>query len=102
MGKTKFFIQMTQRQRTRSEAKRKVFMLGPHLYLLSQEGRLKVRFDHHFHLQLGASHLTYQRDDTERQDDVFSGSVPGGKEQAITYKMEERKSVTAHTTSKYS
>lgn len=64
-------------------------MLGAYLYLLSQEGRLKVRFDHHFHLQLGASHLTYQGDDTERQDNVFSGSVPGGKE-LNTFRMEER------------
>lgn len=50
-----------------------------YLYLLSQEGRLKVRFDHHLHLQFGAPHLTYQGDDTERQDNVLSGSVPGGK-----------------------
>lgn len=52
-----------------------------YLYLLSQERRLEVRLDHHLHLQLGAAHLPHQWDHPERQDNVLSGSVPGGQKQ---------------------
>ena len=46
-----------------------------HLNLLTQDGRLEVRLDHHLDLHLGASDLTDQGDDAERQADVLGGAV---------------------------
>lgn len=47
-----------------------------HLYFLCQEWGLEIRFDDNFHLQLCASNLSDQRNDTERQDNVLSGTIP--------------------------
>ena len=52
---------------------------GAHLNFLGQQRGFEVGLDDHLHLQLSAANLPYQRDDSEWQDDVFSGAVPARK-----------------------
>lgn len=51
-----------------------------YLDLLSQQRRLEVGLDDDFDLQFGATDFSDQRDDSERQDDVFGGSVPADRQ----------------------
>lgn len=51
-----------------------------HLNLLGQQRRFEVGLDDHLHLQFSAANLPDQGNDTERQDDVFSGAVPAARQ----------------------
>ena len=51
-------------------------LLRAHLNFLGQQRGFEVGLDDHLHLQLSAANLPYQRDDSEWQDDVFSGAIP--------------------------
>lgn len=50
-----------------------------HLDLLSQQRGFEVGLDDHFNLQFSAANLPHQRNNSERQDDVFSGAIPAGR-----------------------
>lgn len=43
---------------------------------MRQQRGLEVGLDDHFHLQFSAADFPDQRNNSERQDDVFSGAIP--------------------------
>lgn len=55
-----------------------------HLNFLGQQRGFEVGLDDHLHLQLSAANLPYQRDDSEWQDDVFSGAIPARRGRQTT------------------
>lgn len=61
-------------------------LVRAHLDLLGQQRRFEVGLDDNLNLQFGAPHLPDQRNDSKRQDDVFSSAVPV-KERASCYKI---------------
>lgn len=50
--------------------------VGAHLDLLGQQRGFEVGLDDHLYLQFSAADLPHQRNNSERQDDVFSGAIP--------------------------
>ena len=53
------------------------FTILPNLKLLCQEAGFEVGLDDNLDLQLGPAHLPHQGNHSERQRDVFCGSIPG-------------------------
>lgn len=50
-----------------------------YLDLLSKQRRLEVGLNDNFDLQSGPPYFSDQRDNPERQDDVFGGSIPANR-----------------------
>lgn len=53
-----------------------VTLIRAHLDLLGQQRGFEVGLDDHLNLQFSAADLPDQRNNSERQDDVFSGAIP--------------------------
>lgn len=54
-------------------------LIRAHLDLLGQQRGFEVGLDDHLNLQFSAANLPDQRNNSERQDDVFSGAIPARK-----------------------